>query len=275
MPNNDPWGAAADVRTADRWRSAAAHWGTAMTQALLDAADLRLSSFVLDVAAGSGDPALSIARRVTEGRVVALDSSRSSLLLAKRQGDEMGLESKLRFVHGDAHQLPFSGRCFDRITCRCGIMFFADVDMVLKEIFRVLKPGGRAAFLAWGPFEQPFFEVTLGTILRLVPGTAIPEAARAMFRFAARGLVQEALCRTGFHNVQERHVAVPRIWAGSPQQLWQHFQEISALFYPLFRAVPTGMRPQVDEAVCTGLARFQSGSTITAPAQVVLATAEI
>jgi len=274
MTDYDPWAAAAEVRTADRWRSAAAGWNSALTRALLDSADLRQSSFVLDVAAGSGDPTLYIAQRLSEGSVVALDSSRSALLLAKRQAIDTGLGSKLRFVQADAHQLPFSDSCFDRVTCRYGIMFFADVDAALTEMFRVLKVGGRAAFLAWGPFEQPFFDGTVGAILRLVPGTSIPEPARAIFRFATAGSIQEALCRAGFRNVQEQHVTLPRIWAGSAQQLWEYFQEIDTLFQPLLRAIPAAMRTRVDEAVCSALARFQSGNTITVPAQVVLATAD-
>jgi ubiquinone/menaquinone biosynthesis C-methylase UbiE len=274
MGEYDPWGAAAGVRTADRWRSAAAQWGTAMTQALLDCADLRSNSFVLDVAAGSGDPALSIVRRLKEGSVVTLDSSCSSLLLAKQQADEMGLGSKIAFVHADAHRLPFPGSRFDRITCRCGIMFFADVDVALKEILRVLKLEGRAAFLAWGPLEQPFFDAIVGAILRFVPGMTIPETARAMFRFATPGSMRDALCRAGFRAVEERHVTLPRIWAGSEQELWQHQQEISTIFHPFFRAVPVGASAQVDEAVCAGLGRFRSGDVIRTPAQLVLASGE-
>ncbi len=274
MSYNDHWAAAADVRTSDRWRAAAAHWGSALTQALTDSVDLHQNSFVLDVAAGSGDPALYIAQRLSEGRVVALDSSRSSLLLANRQGDEMGLGSRLRFVRADAHQLPFSDSSFDRVTCRCGIMFFADVDKALREMVRVLTSGGRATFLAWGSFKQPFFESTFGTILRLVPESTIPQAAHAMFRFAIRGSIQEALRRAGFRNAEEHHLTLPRIWAGSPHQLWQYQQEISTLFHPLLEAIPATMRTRVDEAVCTRLSRFQRGNTITIPVQVVVATAE-
>jgi hypothetical protein len=86
MVDNDVWGAAAHIRTADRWHSSAANWNSALTQALLDSANLHQTCLVVDVAAGSGDPALSIAQRLREGRVVAIDSSRPGLLLAKRQG---------------------------------------------------------------------------------------------------------------------------------------------------------------------------------------------
>jgi ubiquinone/menaquinone biosynthesis C-methylase UbiE len=267
----DPWGAAAEVRTADRWRSAAANWGRAVTDALLAAADLHQDSVVLDVAAGSGDPALSIARRLIEGRVVALDSSRSGLLLAKRQAD-MGLASRLRFVQADVHKLPFSDFSFDRVTCRCGIMFFADVDAALGETLRVLKLSGQAAFLAWGRFEQPFFENTIGVILRLIPGTTVPEQARAMFKFGTHGALQNSLLGAGFRNVQEQHLTLTRTWAGSPQQLWQYFQEISTLFHPLIEAIPAAARPHVDAAATAALGRFKTGNMITVPAQVVLAT---
>jgi ubiquinone/menaquinone biosynthesis C-methylase UbiE len=148
MVDNDVWGAAAQVRTADRWHFAAANWNAALTQALLDSANLTPSCLVIDVAAGSGDPALSIIKRLREGRVIAIDSSRPGLLLAQRQGDDLGLGSKLTMVQADAHKLPVSNSCVDRVTCRCGIMFFTYVDLALAEMLRVLKPGGRAAFLA-------------------------------------------------------------------------------------------------------------------------------
>ena len=64
MVDNDVWGAAAQVRTADRWHFAAANWNAALTQALLDSANLTPSCLVIDVAAGSGDPALSIIKRL-------------------------------------------------------------------------------------------------------------------------------------------------------------------------------------------------------------------
>jgi ubiquinone/menaquinone biosynthesis C-methylase UbiE len=274
MLDNDVWGAAAQVRTANRWHSAAANWNSALTQALLDSANLRQSDLVVDVAAGSGDPALSIAERLRNGSVFAMDRSRPSLLLAKQQSDTMGLGSKLRLVQADVHQLPFSNSSIDRVTCRFGIMFFADIDTAFTEMLRVLKPGGRIALLAWGRFEQPFFESTVGVVLRVIPEARMPEPASAMFKFANRGSIEDALSRNRFRNIEERHLTLPRIWAGSSLDFWQYFKEISTLFHPLMRAIPVNMRPKVEEAVGIAVARFQQGNTIAVPAQVVLATAE-
>src|ERR1700730_6093569 len=74
-----------------------------------------------------------------EGRVIAIDSSRPGLLLAQRQGDDSDLGSKLTMVQADAHKLPVSNSCVDRVTCRCGIMFFTYVDLALAKMLRVLK----------------------------------------------------------------------------------------------------------------------------------------
>jgi ubiquinone/menaquinone biosynthesis C-methylase UbiE len=272
MPDHDPWASASEVRTSARWHSAAAKWGQALTEALLDAANLQQDSVVLDIAAGSGDPALSIAQRLTQGSVVALDPSSPGLLLAKRQAEDMGVGSRLRFVQADAERLPFPDSCFDRVTCRCGIMFFAELDAALGEIRRVLKPSGRVSFLAWGPFEQPFVESTVGVILRIVPGTTVPEAVQAAFKFARSGLLSAALQRNGFRSVEEQHLTLPRIWAGLPLELWQYFQEVGTLERPLLETIPGGLRPDVDRVACAALARFRTGDTITVPAQVVLAS---
>jgi hypothetical protein len=95
-----------------------------------------------------------------------------------------------------------------------------------------------------------------------------------MFKFADRGSIEDALSRNKFRNIEERHITLPRIWAGSLLDFWQYFQEISTLFQPLMRAIPESMRPNVDEAVGIALARFQQGNIITVPTQVVIATAE-
>jgi ubiquinone/menaquinone biosynthesis C-methylase UbiE len=271
MKDRDLWGVAAGTRLSERWATASAGWNMAMTDALLAAAELNGKSVVLDLAAGSGEPALTIARRLAAGGVVALDSSRPGLLLAKKQAAQLGVSSKISFIQADAHALPLAEACVDRITCRCGVMFFSETTRAMSEAFRVLKPGGRVALLAWAQFEQPFFEATIGTVLRLVPGAEIPDSARLMFRFASAGALESTLRQAGFHDVQEARKTLPRIWAGSPQELWEYQQEVSTLSQPLFDAIPLALRPKVDAEVSSALACFRSGKILSVPAQVVLA----
>ena len=225
---------------------------------------------VLDLAAGSGDPALTIAGRLIRGRVIALDSCRAGLLLASTHARRLGLGLKVNLVQANAHTIPLLPGCVDRVTCRCGIMFFDDAGLVTLEVLRVLKSRGRVAFLVWGSFEQPFFDATVGVVLRLVSGAQMPTQAREMFRFAAPGSLGGVLRNAGFCNVLEESLTVPRIWAGSAEELWAYQQEISILCHPLFDSIPPESRPSVDEQVVASLSVFQSGGALTVPVNVIV-----
>src|SRR5215469_12289230 len=274
MNEPDTWGAAARARASDRWAECSARWNTAMTNALLSAAALTPDSVVLDLAAGSGDPTLTVAEHVVRGGVIALDSSRTGLLLASTRARRLGLELRVSFVQADAHRIPLTPNCVDRVTCRCGIMFFHETGLVISEALRVLKPGGRVAFLVWGSFEQPFFDATVGVVLRLVNGAQMPPQAGEMFRFAVPGSLGRALRATGFRDVREEALTVPRVWSGTPEELWVYQQEISTLCHPLFDSIPPDSRPSVDAQVVAALSRFQSGGVLTVPVNVIVVTGQ-
>src|SRR5258708_19434704 len=123
----------------------------------------------LDLASGGGDPALSIAAAVgPSGRVTASDMGPGMISLAQELARKKGLPN-IEFREANAESLPFADASYDVLTCRFGIMFFPDLGKALRECFRVLKPGGRAAFVAWGKKEQPFFAATAAILLKHVP----------------------------------------------------------------------------------------------------------
>jgi ubiquinone/menaquinone biosynthesis C-methylase UbiE len=274
MTDCDLWDAASRARVNDRWTEAAARWNKAMTDALLSAVALDSDSVVLDLAAGSGDPALTIAERLNRGRVIAVDSSRSGLLLTNTRSRRLGFDRKVACIQADAHAIPLAESCVDRITCRCGMMFFSDAASVMSELLRVLKPKGHAAFLVWDSFEQPFFDATVATVIRLVRGAQMPPQARTMFRFASHGSLERVLRTAGFHNVREQPLTVPRIWSGTPEALWAYQQEISTLCHPLFESIPTHLRAKVDAEVVSLLSRFQSGTVLSVPVNIIVAAGQ-
>ena len=264
------WDAAACARVSDRWADAALLWNKAMTDALLSSATITPDCAVLDLAAGSGDPALTIAAHLSTGKVIALDSSHTGLSLASTHAHRLGLETKIDFIQADAHAIPLVSNSVDRVTCRCGLMFFSDTGLVMSEVLRVLGSSGSAAFLVWGPFEQPFFDATVAAVLRLVPRAHMPSQARAMFRFASPGSSESVLRAAGFCNVQEKALTVPRIWPGTPEQLWAYQQEISTLCHPLFESIPADLRTKVDTEVTNLLSRFRSGNVLSVPANITV-----
>jgi ubiquinone/menaquinone biosynthesis C-methylase UbiE len=272
MTRRDPWSDASRSRVSDRWTRAAAAWNQALTNVLISAAAIGSERLVLDLAAGSGDPSLEIVQRFPSVMVVALDRSFAGLQLAQQNSERLGLSSRIAFVQGDAHAIPLTSRSVDRITCRFGVMFFEETAGAMSEMLRVLKPGGQLALLVWGTFKQPLFEATIGAVLRRVPDANLPESTRAMYRFASQGSLAAELRKAGFCNVQETEMTLPRIWAGSAEQLWEYQQEVSTLYRPLFEAIPETLRPRVNEEVVAGLDRFRDHDLLTIPVQVVLAT---
>ena len=121
-----------------------------VTQALVNAAAPRPGMSILDLASGTGEPSLSLARLVAPGgKVTATDLSPHMLEALSKNAKAEGI-TNIDTKACDAHNLPFPDATFDLVTSRFGVMFFAETDRALNEIKRVLKPGGAIAFLVWG-----------------------------------------------------------------------------------------------------------------------------
>jgi demethylmenaquinone methyltransferase/2-methoxy-6-polyprenyl-1,4-benzoquinol methylase len=110
-------------------------------------AALKPGDTALDVCCGTGDLALELAQRVTPGgHVVGCDFSEPMLDLAREKAAERDAAG-VRFEWADALELPYDGERFDAVTVGFGVRNLADLDRGLREIARVLKPGGRAVIL--------------------------------------------------------------------------------------------------------------------------------
>jgi SAM-dependent methyltransferase len=203
--------------------------------------------------------------------VVATDISDGPLKIGEQRARERDL-SNIEFVPADVHHLPFADGEFDRVTSRLGVMFFADLPQALREIHRVLKPGGRASLLAWGSMQQPYFETTLGTVLRLLPEITMPASGANMFRFGPAGVLSGLLQEAGFAVVEEKETKVAWNWPGTPEDLWEWFQEVTVPFKPLFAAIPAERREEVNAHVVAELAARYDSREVGFEASIVLAS---
>jgi demethylmenaquinone methyltransferase / 2-methoxy-6-polyprenyl-1,4-benzoquinol methylase len=144
---------------------------------------------VLDVATGTGDVALLLARALPGATVTGVDFSEPMLALARQKaaraaGAELADAGRLRFAladagrlrfqHADALALPFPDASFDAVTVAYGVRNFADVAAGLREMRRVLVPGGRIAVLEFPPPDGRF----TGTALRWYGRTVMPTLGR-------------------------------------------------------------------------------------------------
>src|SRR5437879_7921958 len=250
-----------------KWHAQIATFTHGATEAILEAAHLRPGMRVLDLASGVGDPALSIAAEVApSGRVTATDLGPRMMSLAEELARKRGF-TNIEFREASAESLLFRGESYDVLTCRFGVMFFPDLAKALRECFRVLKPGGRAAFVAWGKREQPFFTTTAGVILKYVP--APPPApdpdGPSLFMFGERDRLRRALAAVGFSNVHEEDRVVAGRWPLSVEEYWEQFSEVAAPFRPLIAQLTPEKMTQAQLEILASLRKFWNGKELNMP----------
>ncbi|CAM1363752.1 bifunctional demethylmenaquinone methyltransferase/2-methoxy-6-polyprenyl-1,4-benzoquinol methylase UbiE [Tenacibaculum xiamenense] len=111
---------------------------------------------ILDIATGTGDLALMMTK-LNPDRIVGLDISEGMLEVGRSKIDKANLSNKIKMVVGDSENIPFDDNTFDAITVSFGVRNFENLDKGLKEILRVLKPGGRFVVLETSnPTKFPF-----------------------------------------------------------------------------------------------------------------------
>ncbi|HKN36939.1 MAG TPA: methyltransferase domain-containing protein [Terriglobales bacterium] len=112
-----PWGAPYRLIAAEKWKAKSAAMGIPLTETLVEFAQPRSGMQVLDLATGTGEPAISLAQRLTPtGHVSGVDLSADLLAIAEKRAQQRGL-ANISFHQGDAHELPFPDQSFDLATC--------------------------------------------------------------------------------------------------------------------------------------------------------------
>jgi len=266
------WGNSYRLVATEKWKAKSAAMGKAVTEALVEYAHPRPGMQVLDLASGTGEPAISFAARVGgQGHVTALDLSTEVLEIAKNRARERGLQN-FSTQQADAHTLPFGDNSFDLATSRFGIMFFRDVTLALRELRRVLRPNARACFLAWGSIDQPYWRSTMGVVHRHVGGFLLQPDGHNPFRFSQPGSLSTILQAAGFHDVQEETRTVPWKWPGTPEEVWEQAQAVSVPFRPLLDRVPEDQWPQIHADVIAAIKQYVRGENVEFGASVVLAS---
>ncbi len=246
------------------------------TEAIVRAAQVGPGMRVLDLASGTGEPAISLAEAVgSGGHITATDLVPEMLAVAEEGARQRGL-GNITFQQADAEGLAFADASFDRVTCRFGVMFFPDVDKALREIHRVLKPDGRAAFVAWGPLEKnPYFTATIGVFMKYVQLPPPEPGAPNPFRFAQAGALSSALTRAGFRAVREEERAIPWTWPGPAEEALKSAQELAAPGFRRMReALPPERHAQVQAEILEAVRSHSDGQQVHFTATIVLATGQ-
>lgn len=182
---------------------------------------------VLDVAAGTGEPGLTIAAMLKSGKVISTDLAESMLELTRENAAKRGIKNFETRVC-DVCELPFADNTFDAVSCRFGFMFFPDMLLASKEMVRVLKPGGRIATSVWNVPEKNFWVTAIiSTINKNMQLPPPPQGAPGMFRCANSGFIADLFMQAGLKNISEIEVS-GELNSGTTDVYWNMMTEVGA-----------------------------------------------
>jgi len=227
-----------------------------------DAVALTAGVRVLDIAAGSGLPALAVAARVQpQGSVVAIDISPPMLRLAERRARATGLRN-IEFRAMNAEALAFADHSFDAVTCTFGLMFCADPARAVAELRRVLAPGGRFAISTWAePSRNPFLAIFGRAVAEVLSLPRPPRSAPGPFRFSQPDELEAVMRAGGLTDLEIESRPLTVVYESV-----EVYQEISKALSPGLQskldALTHAETSRLDELVRAGAAPFLDGSRL-------------
>jgi SAM-dependent methyltransferase len=158
------------------------------------------------------------------------------MLLGAREHATERCPDNVTFAAANSEALPFPHETFDRLTCRFGAMFFPNIERAMEAARRVLRPNGRAVFLAWGEARHnTFFTATTGVLLKHAPpAQQTPDLAH---RFAQPGSLSAALGQGAFRQITETYHSISWPWLGTPEGFWDYSVEVRRSFRKIFESL--------------------------------------
>ncbi len=269
---HDQWQTAAEAWY--RWSPTLNQWLGKATETMLEMAGISTGHRVLDVAAGAGEQSITTAKKVgVTGYVLATDISSNILEFAKQMAKQAGLENiETKVMDGENLTVPDS--TFDAVISRVGLIYFPDQQRALKEMLRVLKPGGKVAAIVYStPDKNKFFSVPVSIIRNRaklpppLPGQPGP------FSLGADGVIEKSFIQAGFINVKSVRVDSPLLMPEAKDCV-QFEKESFVALHQMMRSLTDTEKESVWKEIEQELKQFETENGFTGPCEMVVAIGE-
>jgi len=196
-----------------KWWKVFENGAQTISDKLIELADVKPNSKVLDIATGIGEPAITAAHRIGNssggGYVLATDLSSQMLSIAKDRAKTRNLDNVMQFKEGDAETITLPSSEFDAALSRWGLMFLPDVDSGLANIYKSLRDGGRLAAAVWSTAEKvPQLSIPMNIARRETNVPTPPPGTSGPFSLADEKLLYSTFRKAGFKNIQIEKVTV-------------------------------------------------------------------
>ncbi|MDZ4846879.1 MAG: class I SAM-dependent methyltransferase [Chitinophagales bacterium] len=268
----DQWQAAAEPWY--RWSPTLKQWLAKATDKMLKMANISVGHRVLDVAAGAGEQSIIVANKVSAtGYVLATDISSNILEFAQQMAKEAGLNNIETQVM-DGENLTLADATFDVVISRVGLIYFPDQQRALKEMLRVLEPGGKVAAIVYStPEKNKFFSVPVSIIRNRaklpppLPGQPGP------FSLGAEGIIEKAFLQAGFKNVKSELVNSPLLLPSAKECVRFEKESFGAL-HQMMSTLSDSEKHSVWNEIEVELKKFETENGFAGPCEMVVAVGE-
>ncbi|KIC01288.1 methyltransferase type 11 [Flavobacterium sp. JRM] len=257
-----------------RWSPTLNKWLGNATERMLDMSNIKNGDRVLDVAAGAGEQTITAAKRVGKsGYVLATDISSNILEYAKEIAKQNGLKNIETKVM-DGENLTLEDEKFDAVISRVGLIYFPDQHRALKEMLRVLKPGGKVAAIVYStPEKNKFFSIPV-SIIRNRAKLAPPLSGQpGPFSLGSEGVIEKLFQTAGFINVRSEYVDSP-LQLFSTKECIRFEKESFGALHQMLSNLSDLEKETVWQEIEQELRVFESNSGFVGPCEMIVAVGE-
>ncbi|MAF13865.1 MAG: methyltransferase type 11 [Parcubacteria group bacterium] len=243
-----------------------------VSEALIDSLTINDNDSILDVASGTGEPGLTLAKKFPNARVTGSDLSEQMVKIANEHAKQRNIANYFS-VHADASNMPsFEDNQFDGLICRFGIMFMPDLDGSLKEMVRVVKLGATFSVAVWAAPQFNDLLTTIGKIVRHQLNIPEPPVdVPGIFRCAQEGFTSGKLETAGLNEVKEFEIEGVSDF-DSPEHYWEVMSDIAGPIMDALKKADEETQQVVKKAVLEAAEKFVVDGKVKLNWKAIIAT---
>ena len=264
------------------WESAAPGWAKweevlhvgfrGATETMLDMANVRAGTRLLDLACGAGSQSFQAAERVgSQGYIVASDISATMLGHVRERAKQLGVQN-IETLECAAEDLDTSAHEFDAAICRLGLMLFPDPKSAATAVRNALAPGGRFAALVFTtPPNNQFMAEPMRILLRCAGKEPPPPGSPGIFALGAPGVLEAKMTESGYADIAAT-VIRPILSLDSAREALEMMQSAFGAYRAVVADLSEDARNAAWSQVGEFLSQFESGAGWETELEVVIAS---
>jgi SAM-dependent methyltransferase len=243
------------------------------TTKLLELSAPRPGERVLELACGPAGLGLEAAKLVApDGEVVLSDVAAEMTAIAAARAAELGL-TNVTTRELDLEHIREPDGSYDVVLCREGLMFAPEPARAVREIARVLRPGGRVALAVWGPRERnPWLGLVLDAASAQLGKPVPPPGVPGPFSLDDADRLDALLCDAGFDEVRVSELAVP-LRAGSFEEWWTRTSALAGPLASMLAALPEDARRSLRARAQAAVRDYETPDGVEFPGVTLIAQA--